>query len=237
MGKRITQQARGKGGPAFTVRKQAYIYKIKYPKLSTEGNAKIVKLFNSSAHSAPLIKGLINKETFIIPAVEGVYEGQEIELNKNFEIGKINIGNITKLKNIPLGTRICSIEKVPGKGPVFMRCAGSFAVVSAQTNNGIEINIHNRRRIVLNENCRATIGSIAAEGRLTKPLVKAGKVHHMMKSIGRKWHRTSPIKVNAVDHPFGSGRGKRIKSKIAQRNASPGQKVGHLRPRRTGRKR
>jgi len=67
-------------------------------------------------------------------------------------------------------------------------------------------------------------------------MLKAGKKHHLMKSKGRKWHRTSPIKVNAVDHPFGSGRGKRIKSKIAKRNLPPGKKVGHIRPRRTGRK-
>jgi len=50
------------------------------------------------------------------------------------------------------------------------------------------------------------------------------------------WPRTSAIKFNAVDHPFGSGRGKRPKSKIAQRFSSPGQKVGLVRPRRTGRK-
>jgi large subunit ribosomal protein L2 len=69
-----------------------------------------------------------------------------------------------------------------------------------------------------------------------KPIIKAGKKYHMMTSKGRKWHRTSPVKVNAVDHPFGGGRGKRIKSKIAKRNAPPGKKVGHLRPSRTGKK-
>ena len=34
----------------------------------------------------------------------------------------------------------------------------------------------------------------------------------------------------------GGGRGKRIKSKIAKRNAPPGKKVGHIRPSRTGKK-
>ena len=53
---------------------------------------------------------------------------------------------------------------------------------------------------------------------------------------GKHYPLTSPIKMNAVAHPFGSGRGKRIKSKIAQRNAPPGAKVGLLRPKRTGRK-
>ena len=43
--------------------------------------------------------------------------------------------------------------------------------------------------------------------------------------------------MNVIDHPFGSGRGKRIKSKIAKRNAPHGRRVGLLRPRRTGKKR
>ena len=43
--------------------------------------------------------------------------------------------------------------------------------------------------------------------------------------------------MNAVDHPFGSGRGRHIgKSQIAPRFAPPGRKVGMIRARRTGRK-
>jgi len=42
--------------------------------------------------------------------------------------------------------------------------------------------------------------------------------------------------MNAIDHPFGSGRGKNPKSKVAKRNAPPGRKVGLIRPRRTGKK-
>ena len=56
------------------------------------------------------------------------------------------------------------------------------------------------------------------------------------KSRNKLWPRTSAVKFNAVDHPFGSGRGKRIKSKIAKNNSPPGAKVGTLRPRRTGRR-
>jgi ribosomal protein L2 len=42
--------------------------------------------------------------------------------------------------------------------------------------------------------------------------------------------------MNVIDHPFGSGRAKNPKSKIAKRNAPPGRRVGLLRPRRTGKK-
>ena len=59
----------------------------------------------------------------------------------------------------------------------------------------------------------------------------------MKKARNKLWPRTSAVKMNAVDHPFGSGRGKRIKSKIAKTNAPPGAKVGLIRPSRTGKKR
>ena len=85
-------------------------------------------------------------------------------------------------------------------------------------------------------NCKATIGRAAGEGRISKPILKAGKQFHIMGMKSKLWPRVSAVKMNKIDHPFGSGRGKRIKSKIAKRNASPGKKVGHIRPSRTGRK-
>jgi large subunit ribosomal protein L2 len=235
MGKRITSRARGHGSLTFRVRPRAYKYKITYSKLNTSGNGKVLKLINSSAHSAPLAKIQIEKEIFICPAASGIYEGQEIMINKIREDGKPMAGDILKLKDIPMGVKIFDIETVPGKGGKILRSSGTSAITLDKTTGKVEIQIR-RRKIILNENCRATIGVAAGEGRLIKPLVKAGKRHHIMKSKGRKWHRTSAIKTNALDHPFGGGRGKRIKSKIAKRNAPPGAKVGHIRPKQTGKR-
>jgi len=235
MGKRIASQARGKGSFTYRVRRKGYKHKITYSKLGTEGSAKIIKLINSSGHSAPLAKIQIKNEIFIVPSPEGIYQGQEIIIGKRPENKKPEVGDIIKLKDIPQGTRVFNIESVPGEGGKYLRSAGSSGMIMNKDNGKVEI-IIKRRKIKLNENCRAVIGFVAGDGRLAKPLVKAGKKHHIMKSKGRKWHRTSAVKVNAVDHPFGSGRGKRIKSKIAKRNAPPGAKVGHIRPRKTGRK-
>jgi large subunit ribosomal protein L2 len=229
MGKRIAIRARGHGSFTYRVRKKAYVYRITYPQIATEGKAKIIKLINSSAHSAPLAKVKINNEIFICVAADGIYEGQEIEIGGN----KIKNGNILQLGNIPQGTKVFDIESRPGCGGKYLRSAGCSGIIGIKDKGEVEILIR-RRKMKLNEKCRATIGAAAGDGRLIKPIIKAGKKHHMMKAIGRKWHRTSPIKVNALDHPFGGGRGKRIKSKIAKRNAPPGAKVGHIRPRRTG---
>ena len=235
MGKRITSQARGKGSFTFRVKGKAYRYKITYPTLNSSGKGKIIKLFNSSAHYTPLIKVQIEKEIFICPAASGIYEGQEIMINQLREDKTPIAGDILKLKEIPIGTKIFNIETIPGNGGKILRSSGCSAIILGNTNNQVEIQIR-RRRIKLNEDCKATIGIASGEGRLTKPLVKAGKRHHIMKSKGRKWHRTSAVKTNAIDHPFGGGRGKRIKSKIAKRNAPPGRKVGHIRPKQTGKR-
>ena len=229
MGKTIVSQARGHGSLTYRVRRRAYRYKITYPTLDAKGIGKIIKLLNSSGHSAPLAKISIADELFYVPAADGLFEGQEISIDE----GKIQKGNILKLKDIPAGTKVFNIEFVPGKGGKLIRSSGCFAIVMNSDKEGVEILIK-RRKLKLNENCRAIIGVVAGDGRVSKPLVKAGKKHHIMKSKGRKWHYTSAIKTNAVDHPFGSGRGKRIKSKIAKRNAPPGAKVGHIRPSRTG---
>jgi len=230
MGKRTKGRAKGRGNMQFRVRKKAYCYRISYPKLSNIGKAKIMRLINSAAHSTPLAKIKLNDEEFIVPCADGIYEGQEIDVIN----GKAENGNILMLKDIPQGTKIFNIESFPGSGGKFLRSSGCYGIVMNKDKNLVEI-IIKRRSLKLNENCRAIIGVAAGDGRVLKPFAKAGNKHHLMKSKGRKWHYTSAIKTNAVDHPFGSGRGKRIKSKIAQRNAPPGAKVGHIRPRRTGR--
>ncbi len=228
MGKRIISQARGKGGPAYRVRSSAYRYRIGYP--MQEGKAQILDILHSPAHSAPLLKLAINKEIFFNPAFNGAYKTQEITIS-----GNADKGNILMLKDIPSTTKIYNIERNPGDGGKMIRTAGSSAsIFKKYPNNKISILLPSKKELILSGDCRATIGEIAGSGRLLKPFITAGKKFYKMKARNKLWPRTSAVKMNAIDHPFGSGRGKRIKSKIAKRNAPAGARVGHLRPRRTG---
>lgn len=231
MGKRIISQARGHGSMTYRVRKKAYIYRVKYPAL--EGEAEILNLIHSPAHSAPLMKMKLKNEVFFNPAFDGAVVGESVKVGG----AEVKEGNIIPLKNIPVSSNIFNIEVNPGDGGKLVRAAGISAIVSKKLgNNKILLTMPNKKEAVFSGDCRATLGTIAGGGRVFKPFMKAGRKFYKMKARNKLWPRTSAVKMNAIDHPFGSGRGKRIKPKIAQRNAPPGARVGHLRPRRTGRK-
>jgi large subunit ribosomal protein L2 len=231
MGKRIIQQARGKGSLTYRVRKKAFTHKINYP--MHEGPATIIEIMHSPAHSAPLAKIKIQDEIFYNPAFNLSFIGQEIEIgSKNPEVG-----DITSLENIPAGTQVFNIEKNPGDGGKMMRSAGTSATVAKKEGKKITLLMPNKKTVVLSKDCRATLGVVAGSGKTLKPFMKAGPKFYKMKSRGKLYPKISAVSVNAIDHPFGSGRGKRIKSKIAKRNAPPGRRVGHLLPKKTGRKR
>ena len=230
MGKRIISQRRGRGTNTYKVSKRAFGFKLKYPKMLS-GEGTVTKLFDSAAHSAPLAKVSLDSGSFYMPAFKNMIERQKISFDK-----KIESGNIIKLREIPVKTHIYNIESKPGDGGVFIKSAGSSAVVSKVVGEHVFILMPSKKEKKFHPNCRATIGIIAGAGRLDKPIVKAGKQHHIKKSKSKLWPRTSAVKMNAIDHPFGSGRGKNPKSKVAKRNAPPGKKVGLLRPKRTGKK-
>jgi len=231
MGKRIIQQARGHGSKTYRVRRKAFKFKLKYPSILT-GEGEVLKLFNSARHSAPLAKVKYEKGVFYIPAFKGMIEGQKI----NFGGNEIKEGNIMELKDVPIKTQIYNVESRPRDGGMFVRSAGNGAVVKRISDDGVIVAMPSKKDKKFHFKCRATIGKIAGSGRTEKPILKAGKKHHMTKAKNKLWPRTSAVKVNVIDHPFGSGRGKNPKSKVAKRNAPPGKKVGLIRPRRTGRR-
>ena len=231
MGKRIIQQARGKGSHTYRVRRKAFKFKLKYPP-RLEGEGEVIKLLNSSAHTAPLAKIKSNKGIFYIPAFKGMVEKQKIKF-----MGKeIKEGNIIELKEVPVKTRIYCIESRPGDGGMFIKTGGNSATINRVSGEGIFVLMPSKKEKKFHPKCRAILGVIAGSGRLDKPVIKAGKKYHIKKAKSKLWPRTSAVKMNAIDHPFGSGRAKNPKSKVAKRNAPPGRKVGLIRPRRTGKR-
>lgn len=241
MGKRIITQRRGRGTMTYTANSHLSKGKTSYRMLddiekTNKVGGIIADLIHCGNHNAPL--AVIKYETgevTLTPAVNGVYVGQEVESGTNANVAK---GNTMPVKNIPEGTDICYIESVPGKGS-FCKSAGSFAKVVQRTPTGVTIRFpSSRKEKILNPECRATIGVVAGSGKRDKPFVKAGPVHHKMRTKGQLYPKTSGVAMNAVDHPFGSGRGRHVgKPKTAPKHAPPGRNVGLIKARRTGRRR
>lgn len=235
MGKRLIQQARGKGGPTYRAPSFRYKGEIKYIPLS-EGTVTgmVIDIINSAGHSGPLIyveydNGMASLQV----ASERIKVGSEIMMGEEAEVG---VGNVLSLKNIPEGTLIFNIESVPGDGGKFVRSSGTFARVLSHISSGTIVQLPSKKKKTFNLNCRATIGVIAGGGRKDKPMLKAGNKYYAMKAKNKLWPKVSGNAQNAVDHPFGNSRGQRkAKAKPAPKNAPPGRKVGMIRPKHTGR--
>lgn len=231
MGKRIIVQARGKGSSTYRVKKKAFKYRIGYPK-KLSGDGEVIKIINSAAHTTPLAKIKYKEGIFYIPAFKGMIEKQKISL----ETKELKPGNIIRIKDSTVKTQVYNIESKPGDGGKFIRSGGESAVINRIVGEEVFILLPSKKEKKFHGNCRATIGVIAGAGRVNKPIIKAGKKFHIKKTKSKLWPRTSAVKMNAIDHPFGSGRGKNPKPKIAKRNAPPGARVGLIRPKRTGKK-
>ncbi len=241
MGKRIVSQRRGRGTLRYLSPSHRYVGEIKFKKYDeTEKNnvneARVTNIIHCPGHSAPLMMVKYNSgEDLLMPAPENVYVNKVIFSGL---LAVIEKGNITPLKNIPEGTEICSIEITPGSGPVFCRSSGTFAIVVSKTKDKIGIKFPSSKVKELSPECRAMIGVVSGGGRPDKPFVKAGNKWHAMKARNRLYPITSPVAMNATDHPFGSGRGRhKGRCSVPPRHAPPGRNVGLIGARRTGRKR
>jgi large subunit ribosomal protein L2 len=235
MGKNIISQARGHGSLTYRVRRRAFIYKIKYP--YAEGEGKLLKLIHSAGHSAPLAKIMVGNTIFYNAAASGMYEGQKVFIGAG---AGVIAGNILKMKDIPTKTQIYNLESRPNDGGKFIKTAGGYAIVTKKEENSVWVMMPSKKEKVFNGDCRASIGFVAGGGRKEKPVMKAGTMYFIKHAKSKLWPRTSAVKVNAIDHPFGSGRGKNLThgkyGKIPRRDAPPGKNVGSIRARRTGKR-
>ncbi len=237
MGKRITSQKRGRGTRRYIAPSHRYLAAAKHKSISENSLFGTVQdIVHSVSHTAPLalVKYDDGEEIYMI-APEGISVGDVILSGKSNEI---KIGNTMKLKDMPEGTPVYNIESKLGDGGRFVRSSGTSARVLTKSETKVKILMPSKKEKEFSGNCRATIGVVSGGGRLEKPFIKAGRRWHAMRAKGKLYPIVSAVAMNAVEHPFGSGRGRHMgKPSVAPRNAPPGRKVGQVRARRTGRKR
>ncbi len=241
MGKRIRVQRRGRGGPTFRASTHKRTAPSKYP-LSTKVKEHfetaikgfVTELLHDPGRGTPLaFVRLENGEECYTVVPEGVHTGQQIQIGGK---APVEVGNVLPIGKIPEGTMICNVELRPGDGGKITRSSGTYATVVTHTPQGTIIKLPSGKSKYIDDYCRATVGVVSGAGRPDKPFLKAGSNFHMMKAKGHKYPRTRGRAMVPAVHPFGSSKRSARIGTTTSHGAPPGQKVGLIAARGTGRK-
>jgi len=175
----------------------------------------------------------LRNEMFI--ATEGMYSGQFVYCGKK---ATLTLGNSLPVAQMPEGTIICNVEAKMGDRGKLARCSGDYATIVGQNPDEAKtrIKLPSGMKKIIPNTCRATIGIVAGGGRIDKPMLKAGNVAHKYKAKRNEWPKVRGVAMNPVDHPHGGGNHQHIgHPSTVRRDCPPGQKVGLIAARRTGR--
>lgn len=241
MGKRIRVQRRGRGGRPFRASTHKRVAPAQYPIIEAkkEHAEKALKgiiedLVHDPGRGTPLALIRFEKGGKCYNTVpEGIHLGQQIQMG---EKAPAEVGNIVPLGKIPEGTMVCNIELRPGDGGKIAKSSGTYAVVVGHTPQGTMVKLPSGKTKYIDDYCRATIGIVSGAGRTEKPFLKSGAKFHLMKAKGHKYPRTRGRAMIAAVHPYGSSKRSARKVTTTSHGAPPGQKVGLIAARGTGRK-
>ncbi|MGC8607641.1 MAG: 50S ribosomal protein L2 [Vulcanisaeta sp.] len=238
MGKKILVQRRGRGGSQF--RSPSWIREgpVKYLSMGeTELNGVVRGVVKELMHvpglNAPVARiALEDGREFLNYAAEGMYIGQIIEIGAS---ARPMPGNILPLSRIPEGSMIYNIEKRPNDGGKFVRSSGTYAVVLIHKGETTVVQLPSGKVMEIDSRARATVGIVAGGGRIEKPMLKAGVKYYKALAKSWKYPLVRGKAMNPYAHPHGGGSHQKGETPVS-RTAPPGQKIGFIAPRCTGRR-
>ncbi len=239
MARNIIVQRRGKGTTAFRAPSHRYLVDLVHHRLDEAERTgavrgKVVDIVHDPARSAPVLDvEFEGGERGFVLAMEGVKVGDAVAYGVKAGIAQ---GNTLPLASIPEGTPVHNIENRVGDGGKFVRSSGTYGLLISREGNRSTVQMPSGKLKAFDARCRATIGIVAGGGRRDKPILKAGKMHHMLKPKAKYWPIVRKVAMNAVDHPHGGGAKRPGGPTSKRRGTPPGRNVGLIAPRRTGRR-
>lgn len=163
---------------------------------------------NRSAHLALLCYA--DGERRYIIATKGLTPGTQLVSGSE---APIKAGNALPLRNVPVGSTICCVEMLPGKGAQIARSAGTSVQLLAREGDYAQLRLRSGEIRKVHVNCRATLGEVGNEEHSLESIGKAGRV---------RWRGVRPtvrgVAMNPIDHPHGGGEGR---TAAAQAPVSP----------------
>jgi len=246
MGKVIRAQRKGRGG-IFTARNIHRVGKPQHRRLDFSERHGYIKgvvreIKHDPGRGAPVALVSFRHpykyrrcNSFFL-AAEGMYTGQFLYCGKKASLA---IGNVVPVGNLPEGTVICNVEDDHADRGKLARSSGESAVVIGHNSETqkTRIKLPSGAKKSILDTCRAMVGVVAGGGRTERPILKAGNQYYKYKAKGRKpWPIVRGVAMNPVEHPHGGGNHQHIgHPTTVSRNSAPGQKVGLIAARRTGR--
>lgn len=188
-------------------------------------------MYTGQARCVVPLSHTFRSDALLLAMVQFIYCGKKAALS---------IGNVMPLASMPEGAIVCNVEHRVGDRGTFAKASGDYAIVIAHNpDTGLtRVKLPSGAKKVLSSQARAMVGQVAGGGRLEKPLLKAGNAYHKYKAKRNSWPKVRGVAMNPVEHPHGGGNHQHIgHASTVRRDAPPGQKVGSIAARRTGRNR
>ena len=191
---RITVRHQGGG------HKQAYrVIDFKRAKDGVPGSVERLEYDPNRTANIALVCYADGERRYIL-ANKGMVVGQKV---MNGSEAPIKSGNTLPIRNIPVGTTICCVEMMPGKGAQLARSAGTSAQLLARDGAYAQIRLRSGEVRRVHVECRATVGEIGNEENILRKIGKAG---------AQRWRGVRPtvrgVAMNPIDHPHGGGEGR-----------------------------
>jgi len=191
---RITVRHQGGG------HKQAYrVIDFKRNKDGIPGKVERLEYDPNRTANIALVCYADGERRYII-ANKGMVVGQQVVSGSE---APIKSGNALPIRNIPVGTTICCVEMLPGKGAQIARSAGTSVQLLAREGVYAQIRLRSGEVRRVHVECRATIGEVGNEENNLRKIGKAG---------AQRWRGIRPTvrgtAMNPIDHPHGGGEGK-----------------------------
>ncbi|MBS4019728.1 LSU ribosomal protein L2P [Azonexus fungiphilus] len=191
---RITVRHQGGG------HKQAYrVIDFKRTKDGIPGKVERLEYDPNRTANIALVCYADGERRYII-ANKGMVVGQQVMSGSE---APIKSGNALPIRNIPVGTTICCVEMLPGKGAQIARSAGTSVQLLAREGTYAQIRLRSGEVRRVHVECRATIGEVGNEENNLRKIGKAG---------AQRWRGIRPTvrgtAMNPIDHPHGGGEGK-----------------------------
>eukprot|EP00994_Dinema_validum_P002455 NODE_1541_length_914_cov_838.064740_g1062_i1.p1 GENE.NODE_1541_length_914_cov_838.064740_g1062_i1~~NODE_1541_length_914_cov_838.064740_g1062_i1.p1 ORF type:complete len:259 (-),score=38.62 NODE_1541_length_914_cov_838.064740_g1062_i1:76-852(-) len=245
MGKPIRSQRKGAGSVyiAHTHKRKgpAKLRPLDFAEKRGYVRGVIREIIHDSGRGAPLARiqfrhrFKVKKVMYSMVACEGMYTGQYVYFGKK---AALEIGNVLPVGEMPEGTIICNVESKTADRGTLARAGGCYSIVVSHNpdTKKTRIKLPSGQKKSIPSTARGMVGLISGGGKIEKPVLKAGNNFFRFKAKRKCWPRVRGVAMSPVDHPHGGGNHQHIgHPSTVSRQAPPGQKVGLIAARRTGR--